>query len=308
MNTKENTIGLKLRSFRACIHDAFSETVKNSFPVMGKYWKFILAIAVIQAVLSAIFSTLTGGMIYVGMQLQVIPITVCLLLSYIVSLVVEASMFAYIGKNKLSWAVCRLIKTIPLQIIILLIHILLTVAATFIYTLCTGKPLNQITLFTVLLVALALIVPMVIGIIPVMYVLTKYMYEPKSRLYKGFFHAYTCGFKHWWLIFSTLLLAILCTGIVEITVMQPVHILTIIQNISEYSTVSQGDEPSLPASFTWIVALLGFFAAIIRIFTLAFINYSLYYAYGTIKLKTEKAESASEKLLTKSPATEEQQH
>lgn len=304
MTTKENTIGIKLRSFRACIHDAFNETAKNAFPAIRKYWKFILALAVIQAVLSAVFSTLTGGILYVGMQLQVIPITVCFLLFYIVSIIIEASIFAYIGKSSLSWAVRRLIKTIPLQIIILLIHILLTVSATIIYTLCTGKPLNQVTLLTVFLIAMALILPMVILIIPTLYVWARFMYESNSTLYRGFFRAYACGFKHWWLIFSTLLLAILCTGIVEITVMQPVHILTIIQNISEYSTVSQGDEPSLPASFTLLVALFGFFAAIIRIFTLAFINYSLYYAYGTIKLKEEKAKSASEKSLAKSPVIE----
>lgn len=304
MTTKDNTIGIKLRSFRACIHDAFSETAKNVFPVMRKYWKFILAIAAIQAVLSAVFSTFTGGMLYVGMQLQIVPITVCLLLFYIVSFIIESSIFAYIGKSRLSWTVRRLIKTIPLQITILLIHFLLTVAATIVYTLCTGKPLNQVTLLTVFLIAMALILPMVILIIPTLYVWTRFMYEPNSTLYRGFFRTYACGFKHWWLIFSTTLLAILCTGIVEITVMQPVHILTVIQNISEYSTVSQGDEPSLPSSLTWLVAFFGFFAAIIRIFTLAFINYSLYYAYGTIKLKEEKAKSTSEKPLAKSLATE----
>ena len=304
MTTKENTIGIKLRSFRACIHDAFRETAKNTFPAIRKYWKSILAFAAIQAVLSAVFSTLTGGMLYVGMQLQVIPITVCLLLFYIVSIIIEGSIVAYIGETRISWAVRRLIKTIPLQIVILLIHVLLTVIATVIYTLCTGKPLNQVTLLTVFFIAVALILPMIILVVPTFHAWARFMYEPNSTLYRGFFHTYACGFKHWWLLFSTLLLAILCTGIMEITVMQPVHILTIIQNISEYSTVSQGDEPSLPASFTWLVGLFGFFAAIIRIFMLAFINYSLYYAYGTIKLKKEKAKPASEKSLAKSPATE----
>ena len=304
MTTKENTIGIKLRSFRACIHDAFRETAKNTFPAIRKYWKSILAFAAIQAVLSAVFSTLTGGMLYVGMQLQVIPITVCLSLFYIVSIIIEGSIVAYIGETRISWAVRRLIKTIPLQIVILLIHILLTVIATVIYTLCTGKPLNQVTLLTVFFIAVALILPMIILVVPTFHAWARFMYEPNSTLYRGFFHTYACGFKHWWLLFSTLLLAILCTGIMEITVMQPVHILTIIQNISEYSTVSQGDEPSLPTSFTWLVGLFGFFAAIIRIFTLAFINYSLYYAYGTIKLKKEKAKPASEKSLAKSPATE----
>ncbi len=304
MTTKENTIGIKLRSFRACIHDAFSETAKNAFPAIRKYWKFILAIAAIQALLSAVFSTLTGGMLYVGMQFKVVPITVCLLLFYIVSLIIEGSIVAYIGETRIPWAVRRLIKTIPLQIIILLIHILLTVAVTVIYTLCTGKPLNQVTLLTMFFIAVALILPMVVLTIPTLYVWARFMYNPHSKLYRGFFRTYACGFKHWWLLFSTLLLALLCTGIVEITVMQPVHILTIIQNISEYSTVSQGDEPTLPASFTWLVALFGFFAAIIRIFTLAFINYSLYYAYGTIKIKEEKAKPAPEKPLTKSPAIE----
>lgn len=304
MTTKENTIGIKLRSFRACIHDAFRETAKNTFPAIRKYWKSILAFAAIQAVLSAVFSTLTGGMLYVGMQLQVIPITVCLLLFYIVSIIIEGSIVAYIGETRISWAVRRLIKTIPLQIVILLIHVLLTVIATVIYTLCTGKPLNQVTLLTVFFIAVALILPMIILVVPTFHAWARFMYEPNSTLYRGFFHTYACGFKHWWLLFSTLLLAILCTGIMEITVMQPVHILTIIQNISEYSTVSQGDEPSLPTSFTWLVGLFGFFAAIIRIFMLAFINYSLYYAYGTIKLKKEKAKPASEKSLAKSPATE----
>ena len=304
MTTKENTIGIKLRSFRACIHDAFRETAKNTFPAIRKYWKSILAFAAIQAVLSAVFSTLTGGMLYVGMQLQVIPITVCLLLFYIVSIIIEGSIVAYIGETRISWAVRRLIKTIPLQIVILLIHVLLTVIATVIYTLCTGKPLNQVTLLTVFFIAVALILPMIILVVPTFHAWARFMYEPNSTLYRGFFQTYACGFKHWWLLFSTLLLAILCTGIMEITVMQPVHILTIIQNISEYSTVSQGDEPSLPTSFTWLVGLFGFFAAIIRIFMLAFINYSLYYAYGTIKLKKEKAKPASEKSLAKSPATE----
>ncbi len=304
MTTKENTIGIKLRSFRACIHDAFRETTKNTFPAIRKYWKFILAIVAVQAVLSAVFSTLTGGMLYVGMQFKVVPITVCSLLFYIVSVIIEGSIVAYIGETRISWAVRRLIKTIPLQIVILLIHILLTVIATVIYTLCIGKPLNQVTLLTVFFIAVALILPMIILVVPTFHAWARFMYEPNSTLYRGFFHTYACGFKHWWLLFSTLLLAILCTGIMEITVMQPVHILTIIQNISEYSTVSQGDEPSLPASFTWLVGLFGFFAAIIRIFTLAFINYSLYYAYGTIKLKKEKAKPASEKSLAKSPATE----
>ena len=304
MTTKENTIGIKLRSFRACIHDAFRETAKNTFPAIRKYWKSILAFAAIQAVLSAVFSTLTGGMLYVGMQLQVIPITVCLSLFYIVSIIIEGSIVAYIGETRISWAVRRLIKTIPLQIVILLIHVLLTVIATVIYKLCTGKPLNQVTLLTVFFIAVALILPMIILVVPTFHAWARFMYEPNSTLYRGFFHTYACGFKHWWLLFSTLLLAILCTGIMEITVMQPVHILTIIQNISEYSTVSQGDEPSLPTSFTWLVGLFGFFAAIIRIFMLAFINYSLYYAYGTIKLKKEKAKPASEKSLAKSPATE----
>ena len=304
MTTKENTIGIKLRSFRACIHDAFRETAKNTFPAIRKYRKSILAFAAIQAVLSAVFSTLTGGMLYVGMQLQVRPITVCLLLFYRVSIIIEGSIVAYIGETRISWAVRRLIKTIPLQIVILLIHVLLTVIATVIYTLCTGKPLNQVTLLTVFFIAVALILPMIILVVPTFHAWARFMYEPNSTLYRGFFHTYACGFKHWWLLFSTLLLAILCTGIMEITVMQPVHILTIIQNISEYSTVSQGDEPSLPTSFTWLVGLFGFFAAIIRIFMLAFINYSLYYAYGTIKLKKEKAKPASEKSLAKSPATE----
>ncbi len=287
----------KIRSFRSCISDAFKSTQKNSIPLMRKYWKFILAVCIVISALSTVLSRFSGGMLYVGIPFRPLPIVGCLLLLYFALLSLEGCILAYIVKANICKMVLRLLKTIPLQLIFLCVYVFLIILATLLYTQITKTPLSQTTLFTVVCLALLLLIPMFIISVPLFYALPRYMYEPESKLFAGFFQTYISGFKRWWLIFSTLFLAGLCTLIVEVTVLQPVHMLGIIKNISEYSTVSQGDEPSLPSSFVWLVAFFSFVATVIRVFILVFVNYAIWFVYGTIKLKNRSRQETANNLL-----------
>lgn len=287
MATEEIKDSLKVRSYSGCISAAFMAIRDKAIPTTRKYWKIMLIISVLQTALFTFSSTLTNGMVYVGFPLETSQIAICTILTFILYYCVEGCIFSLVNGQKAVWSIVRLFKTIPVQIVLYLIYILFIVGGTYALMTITGKATNQTTLFQVVGIALIMIIPMLVLIVPTMYVFTKYLVEPDSRLYADFFHDYKLGFKHWGLIFLTMLLSALCICIVEATLLMPVHMLELIKNVEAYSMVSQGDEPALPHYFIALYALFTFIKSFVELYIFAFAVYATYFVYGTIKLKSQ---------------------
>lgn len=144
---------------------------------------------------------------------------------------------------------------------------------------------NAVLMGLTIIVMLAL----VLLLLPYCYVATKYIIEPNTRLGYVLTKGYVRGLKHWGYIFITLLLAGICLIAITLILTLPMNIANIAYNVSVIG-VSMGDDSGLPGYFFPLFYIVMTVTCFISSFLTIYIDFLLYYMYGSIETRKEEKE------------------
>jgi preprotein translocase subunit SecE len=140
---------------------------------------------------------------------------------------------------------------------------------------------------------------MLIGLlmVPLYYVIMKYVVEVKSRLRKIFWPSYMKGFRRWGYIFVMLLLTGLVLAPFALIVCLPLIIMIMSMMLST-NGVLQGDPSGLPGGFMWLYYAVYVLTVFVLTFFTVFEMTVAYFMYGSIEAREQERQKAREMKLT----------
>lgn len=284
MEKEEIKNNMKRRSYRSCISSAYREVKNNLLSITQGYWKLFAVVAVIQGLLSAWMSTLTAGAMYVGFDFKGFQLSICTVLQLATFIALYGSIFTLINGKGIWWNIKRFVKTLPTSILFVAIYLIIAAIAAYVYILSSKDPAN-IPIINLIVIACLILPILMIITIPLTFVYCKYMVEPKMKLRRNFFRSYINGFRSWGFMFITIFLSTLCIMLFTLVLCLPEYVLAIIQNIAAYSSAANGDPLGLPSYLPAINFIASTWGSMVRIYTVVFYTYVVYYMYQTIECK-----------------------
>lgn len=146
------------------------------------------------------------------------------------------------------------------------------------------KALGKITAMVAICVAVLIVA---IALLPLVYVLMKYVLTPKASFLKIMGSAYSIGLRHLGSIFIVTLVVAIVTSLLSLVVQLPANILYV-ANLQSQLGVLQGDPIGMPdymgrLNFA-IFALMGFLQGYIHLSTI----FPYYFLYGSIEKQEEE--------------------
>lgn len=222
-------------------------------------------------------------------------VVVGLLVSFVLLIVASVAMFGrvtvLVNGQKTGWNIKRAAR-IALIVIVFscVLSVLLGVVAALITT-SQGAVKSPTVEFAVSAGMDVVMLIIYLLLLPYLYVFSKYMIEPETKLRSLLFKSYQTGLKHWGFIFTTEFLAWLCMTVCSVIIALPAVIVLAALVISINGVNTFGDPTGLPSyfdamQFGWF-ALATFIWAYISIFSIMV----CYFIYGSIETrKKEKKE------------------
>lgn len=277
----------KIRGYRSCISSAFYAVTNNLRALTLAHWRMFLLLIVCMSALDVWVQYILPGATYVGFELKRGQMMAACAFAFIVYLVVSSTLMSVINRRTLLWNVVRNIKLIPVNLLMFLVYIVLTVVCSVIYIRCSDNP-TRILLFNIFALAALLLVVYFVIALPMSYVNMKYMMEPGAKMRRMFFSSYKAGMRSWGFIFVVLFLAMLCVTMAYSVICVPVLVMQLIQNISSMGMATNGDSAGLPWYFMLLYFVISLCVSFVKIYLQLFLVYAMYYVYQTIECKNEK--------------------
>lgn len=275
----------KSRSYTACIKDAFNTCTHNLKTIFFHTWAYALCLAIITAAcVVAATKTLTGETSTVA--------AVGLLVSFVLLIVASVAMFGratvLVNGQKTGWNIKRAAR---IMLVVIVFSLVLSVLLGVVAALITASQGAAKSPAVGLAVSAGMDVVMLIVyllLLPYLYVFSKYMIEPETKLRGLLFKSYRTGLRHWGFIFTTEFLAWLCMTICSVVIALPAVIVLAALAMSINGVNTFGDPTGLPSyfdamQFGWF-ALATFIWAYISIFSMMV----CYFIYGSIETREKE--------------------
>lgn len=308
MDSIKKTELYKSRGYTACISAALSTTTHNLKTIFTHTWAYAAAVAVtLSSTVSAVTTVLTADP-YQRMSestaTQSAATMVWLALSLLLSV---CALTAFTGRcatlvngGKTLWSIKRASRP---TLVTIVFWIIVAVALSAVALTVVSPQKADSDPKALLTVGLALDAAyLVIGLLtlPYIYVFTKYMVEPDTKLRRLLTKGYKTGLRHWGFTVTTLLLATLCTTVCAVIIAFPAVIIMSAKAASISGVNTYGDPSGLPSCFGamqfGVFAVGTFVWTYVSVFSL----FVCYYMYGSI----ETREKEKKDYLTRQQQTE----
>lgn len=285
MNDLKQELLNKSRSYTACISASHRMLFDNIRQIFRHTWLYTLLFALSIALVSMFYvKVLTGGgyaspsfvwLIIAGVLMA------CLQIVYV------ARVFMLVGGRTMKWNVIRCIR---LFIVYLCFSVVVSaVQWALVYMTVGGNAVvTPDKLTEVMLVIICSSVLFGCVFLPFIYVFTKYVLEPESKLSKVFFKAYKVGWRYWGFIFITLLLATLCAAVCIFFVSIPMIIISMANTLSVMGVNYLGDPSGLPAYFGILQYVVVAVSSFICLYINMFVIFVCYFMYGSIETREKE--------------------
>lgn len=134
---------------------------------------------------------------------------------------------------------------------------------------------SLVLLFVLVAIAIALVVPLYYTVMRALLADGKVQLAPPVR-------GYSCGLRHWGLLFATLFVVCLFTGLLSLVCELPAVIMAAANTLA-YVGLATGDPLGMPESMVPLTYIVFFLAGFIQAYVHLSSLYPLYYAYGSIE-------------------------
>lgn len=284
MNSLKQAPLNKNRSYTACISAAHRMFFDNIKPIFRHTWIYAMA----YSLSFALYLSFSASHQVDRLSASALA---CVFISFMIMACAQIAYFArtmmLVDNQPMRWNVIRCIK-IALWYTCLTV-IIATATAILIYIITRGQPIsNPDTLATLFLTLVSAVVIAACFMLPYIYVATKYVMEPDSKLRKLVFKSYKTGIRHWGFIFTTILITTLCVAVCAFFVSIPMLIIMMANIQSAVGVSLQGDPAGLPSYFNAlkfiVISLSSFICAYINIFVV----FVYYFMYGSIETREKE--------------------
>lgn len=284
MNSLKQAPLNKNRSYTACISAAHRMFFDNIKPIFRHTWIYAMA----YALSFALYLSFSASHQVDRLSASALA---CVFISFMLMACAQIAYFArtmmLVDNQPMKWNVIRFIK-IALWYTCLTV-IIATATAILIYIITRGQPIsNPDTLAALFLTLVSAVVIAACFMLPYIYVATKYVMEPDSKLRKLVFKSYKTGIRHWGFIFTTILITTLCVAVCAFFVSIPMLIIMMADIQSAVGVSLLGDPAGLPSYFSVlkfiVVSLSSFICAYINIFVV----FVYYFMYGSIETREKE--------------------
>lgn len=287
VNNDSTMDNLKKRSYRACISDAFRSTCRLIRRLAAGNKVFFALFAAAQGVAGVMTEYVKPGLLYVGFEPHWGAFALLLLVVAASSLLIDCKMWSVVNGRGMGWNITRLLKTVPVSLCFIALYLAAAATAAYFYISASKAP-QDIPLINIAGIAAALLPILAVFTLPLAYVYTQYLVEPGISMRKTFGRAYGEGFRRWWTIFLTLLLATICIVIAEAALCLPYHILSAANDRAAITASVYGDASAMPSGYYALVFTASLFGGIVSIGIALFKTYTLYNIYQTIRISAEE--------------------
>lgn len=282
-NIKKSSIS-KSRSYTACLSEAHRMLFDNFRVIFSRTWIYAAAMAIIWA---ASFSLVNRTLLY-GTNLG-LTITSCaiLLLTLAASVIFYARVIHLVNGRPMKWNIARCSALATFFIALTIVAS--TVCTTIVYAYFANRqPAYSIDLRPVIMATTVASVAFSLLMLPYTYASMKYLIEPESKFDNIITKSYITGLRHWGLIFTAMLLAILCVLVVSLFVSIPMYIVTTADAYSVFGVNVIGDPTGLPSYFHVIEYFVFAFTFFIWSYMNIFVIFVSYFLYGSIETREKE--------------------
>ena len=300
MGTTDNKLDLRIRSNRASITDGYRLYIGNFRSILRHTWVYALIFALIQGVSTTwIMNTTSSQMIArlsgmgvpmpspiesfasLGMGLLLLVSQIALI-AQVFTLLAEHQSTGIIGKP-LKWYGSFSHRLFTRYLLIAFIIALLPTATGAI----TLLGFHYLGLWAGLTLAVVNALLLFVLLMPLPYVVMKYMVNAQLPLFSRFSAVYAVGFRRWGAHFVVVLITIIITLLALLITELPTIVLTVATARSMVGSL-QGDPAGMPDYMNWMSVIVFFIAGFIQAYIQLSVIFPSYYLYGTIEAQQEE--------------------
>lgn len=278
----------KSRSFSSCIRAAYKLMGDNLKGIVRSTWLPVLILGISTSLLVTLNipspSILEFGIAHTALFFTLVGVAVFGMI--LCSVWAVSRLMSMLNEHPRWWNFKRvLIATLNFTAIFIVTYGILIAAFYFGIRHTGGSPghfLND-NYLVVLVVSLLFI----LALLPLSYIIMRYLYDHQATFWREFPRTYTTGLRHLGFIFLTTLLIGIIVGVVALLVYIPLFILHIANMMSLYG-VEMGDPSGLPSYFlpllfftTLLVTMVAWYLYFFEVLTYLFM-------YGSIECQEEE--------------------
>lgn len=275
----------KNRSYLSCITETLNIFAHNLRTIVSYTWPSALAVAVLQ---SFSFSAATSICINAITTRNATFLAISFMLSILAQVLLYSQALGLVNCQKMSYNIKKVIRLIlTCMAFWILITIILTAMANMVGLVNdTSEAPQAISLIAVVIYAIYIIIGLLV--LPYIYVFTKYIMEPESKLLTLLYASYKAGLRHWGLIFTTILLTYLCMVVCVMVLALPAVIIISARITSINGVMLLGDPSGLPSYFDFMQFGFFVFANFIWSYISVFFMFVCFFVYGSIETREKE--------------------
>lgn len=282
----------KSRSYTNCISAAVAMFFDNTKAIFRHVWAYALAYAILFSAYSVLYAK---TMLYGETPMISIAVYAVAVLLLCANVAYGSRVMMMLNNQKMRWNIMRCIHITLVFIALLLVWVAVcwAIALCFSGEAAATKP--DVVSYWLLGVA-AFSVVFACLLLPLNYVLMKYLIETGSKLHKIIKKSYITGLRHWGFIFVTMLLTVLCVAVCGTLISMPTVIVLVANSVSVIGVQQFGDPTGLPSWFSFLQFGVTVLSAFIGMFINIFVVFVMYFMYGSVE---ERVKEKTEYLKTK---------
>lgn len=282
----------KSRSLSSCIKAAFTLFSTNLKTIFQRSWIAMLVCSISATIIvytSFKFVNVATNAITIATLPLVAGITGCLLLSILAGTYLIGSITSLLNEESKMTNIRRSFFSLLLLYVIIFIVTAIIVAGTVsisIHLAKTKTPLATTDIYTLGYITVIAIIAITL-FIPLIYVISQYIFGKSNKLYRNFGTNLHTGFRHWGFIFGTILMATFITCLIQCITNLPAEILNHAKEI-DMQGLMLGDPSGLPSYFTALYLCIIFLTSFVDSFISFIFIFTMYYIYGSVVAREEE--------------------
>jgi len=282
----------KSRSYTSCISAAVAMFFDNVKAIFLNVWAYALVYALL---LSAYSVLCAKSVLYDETPTGIIAIGCVAVLLLCASVAYSSRVMMMLNNQKMRWNIVRCVRITLFFIALLLVWaaVCWAIALCFSGEMSTKNP-DVVSYWLLGVAAFSLVLACLL--LPLHYVVMKYLVEPDSKLRKIIKKSYVVGLRHWGFIFITMLLTMLCVVVCNVLISMPTVIVSVANSVSVMGVQEFGDPTGLPTWFPFLQFGVTALSAFIGMFINILVVFVIYFMYGSIE---ERVKEKTEYLKTK---------
>lgn len=278
----------KSRSFSSCIQAAYKLMSDNLKGIVRSTWLPVLILGVSTSLLVTLNipspSILEFGISHTALFFTLVG--VALLGMILCSVWAMSRLMSMLNEHSRWWNFKRvLIATLNFTAIFIVTYGILVAAFYWGIRYTGGSPAHFVN--DNYLVVLAVSLLFILALLPLCYIIMRYLYDPQASFWREFPRTYTTGLRHLGFIFLTALLIGIIVGVVALVVYVPLFILHIANMLSLYG-VEMGDPSGLPSYFLPLLFFTTLLVTMVAWYLYFFEALTYLFMYGSIESQEEE--------------------